>query len=409
MNKYSILYVDDEESNLRGFKSLFFRDYKIFTAQSAEEGLQILEANPVQLVITDQRMPQLNGVEFLRKIIPNHPNIIRVILSGYSDIEVIMQAVNECGIFRYMTKPWAEEDMQHMIRLAFETYQLRKDKRELLNKLKTLNDGLEEQVKTRTKEVIEQKNKILLHQKELLRINQELTNLNEEKNEVIGLVAHDLKSPLHQIKGLATIIKLSDKSIEHTETGYHIEEILKAADRLNERISRILDISAIEAQTSRFQFEPLDISLLLNELTEQFKIPANLKEIALRFEDSTGNFVTQADKQYLSQVLENLLSNAIKYSEAKKVVVLRLLLQNDKIVIAVQDEGPGISKQDQKRLFMPYQKLSAKPTGNELSTGLGLAIAKKYINAMKGHIWCESKLGEGTTFFIELPPTVLWT
>ena len=140
--KYGILYIDDEEGNLRTFRATFKWDYNVFIARSGQEGLEILKNNPVAIIIADQRMPQLTGFEFFKKIIPIYPAPIRIILTGYSDMEVLIKAVNECNIYQYLTKPWNEQEMKHVLENALETYRLRRDNKRLIQDLKIANEKL---------------------------------------------------------------------------------------------------------------------------------------------------------------------------------------------------------------------------------------------------------------------------
>ncbi len=162
--KYRILYVDDEKYNLTAFKAAFRRDYKIFLAETAAAGIEILRDNEIELVITDQRMPEVTGVEFLKKIVPDYPNVIRMILTGFSDVEDIISAINDGGVYRYITKPWDKDDLKITIDRALESYELVRENRSLIRDLKEANEGLERKVKERTaeitaaKEIIEEKN-----------------------------------------------------------------------------------------------------------------------------------------------------------------------------------------------------------------------------------------------------------
>jgi response regulator RpfG family c-di-GMP phosphodiesterase len=106
--KYNILYVDDEQHNLNSFKAAFRRHYNVYTALGAKEGIEVLNTNPIHLIITDQRMPEMTGVEFLEKAIGLYPETIRMILTGFSDVEDIIRAINTGRIYRYITKPWQE-------------------------------------------------------------------------------------------------------------------------------------------------------------------------------------------------------------------------------------------------------------------------------------------------------------
>ncbi|WP_026954702.1 response regulator [Algoriphagus vanfongensis] len=142
-DKIRILYVDDEENNLQAFKATFRRDYKIFIAISAKEGREILEKEEVDIIITDQRMPEQTGVEFLESIIPIHPDPIRVLLTGYTDIQAVIDAINKGQVYHYLTKPWEEDYLRTVIKNAFEIYTLRKENEKLTQALIKANDQLE--------------------------------------------------------------------------------------------------------------------------------------------------------------------------------------------------------------------------------------------------------------------------
>lgn len=144
---FSILYVDDEEQNLISFKATFRRDYTIHTALSGTEGMEIMHKHPVNIVITDQRMPGMTGIQFLEKILPVFPDTIRMILTGFSDVEAIIEAINTGNVFRYITKPWDEQELRMTIENARQLYSLQQKNRTLLSQLQV---KLEEQEKTLT-------------------------------------------------------------------------------------------------------------------------------------------------------------------------------------------------------------------------------------------------------------------
>lgn len=128
----SILYVDDEQNNLDAFKAAFRRHYQIHTAISALEALKILGKFPVQVIISDQRMPEITGTEFFEAVLQSYPDAIRIILTGYSDMEPIIKAINTCRIFRYLTKPWNVNELKEVIDLALMTYAVEHKNKELL-------------------------------------------------------------------------------------------------------------------------------------------------------------------------------------------------------------------------------------------------------------------------------------
>ena len=136
----NILYVDDEEHNLVSFKAAFRRDYNVLTATTAREGLQLLRRHPVQLIVTDQRMPEMTGVQFLEAVQPDFPHPVRMILTGYTDIEQIINAINTGRVYQYITKPWVEEDLRITLDSALRYYCIQEENRRLLGQLQDQNE-----------------------------------------------------------------------------------------------------------------------------------------------------------------------------------------------------------------------------------------------------------------------------
>lgn len=132
MQKPTILYIDDEQNNLNAFVAAFRRYYNILTAQSGKEGMAIMEKHPVQVIITDQKMPEMTGTQLLEAIVPIYPDVMRIILTGYSDMEALIRAINCCRIFRYITKPWNEKELKEAIDAALLTYAVEQRNKELL-------------------------------------------------------------------------------------------------------------------------------------------------------------------------------------------------------------------------------------------------------------------------------------
>ncbi|HMI05612.1 MAG TPA: response regulator [Pedobacter sp.] len=139
----NVLYIDDEVHNLNSFKAGFRRLFNVFTAESAAEGRKILETEKVQVIITDQRMPVMTGIEFLESIIPDFPDPIRILLTGYADINAVIDAINKGQVYKYIQKPWMDEDLRINIEKAYEIYALRKENRELTEQLLLANKQLE--------------------------------------------------------------------------------------------------------------------------------------------------------------------------------------------------------------------------------------------------------------------------
>jgi signal transduction histidine kinase len=243
-------------------------------------------------------------------------------------------------------------------------------------------------------------NAAILQQKEAINLkNLELIQLNDEKTHLISVVAHDLRSPLSRIFGLTNLIKMEAGNLT-TEQKEYVRLISSMAEQLNDMTSKILDMNAIESQRINLKLEKVDISKLLQETCINFELAASKKQIQIISNFPPGNYFAQLDSGYATQIFENLLSNAIKFSPAYKQIFLDLEETADKILVKIQDQGPGFSSEDLPKLFGKFQKLSARPTAGENSTGLGLSIVKKYVEAMRGEISCVNKTGQGATFII---------
>ena len=256
-------------------------------------------------------------------------------------------------------------------------------------------------LKQRDNKILQSQYEKINKQKEQIEgINQELIVLNEEKNDLIGIVAHDLKSPLNQISGILDLIKLTaqDQTEEQQE---YISKIDHSAQRLKRMVTKILDVSAIESKTLNLHFEEVDLSSVLQETVERFKEMASKKDITINEYYDDKLKPVKVDAGYTAEVFENLISNGIKYSPLGKSIHVELTQKGGHIRAEFKDEGQGINEEDMKNLFGKYHKLTARPTAGEDSTGLGLSIVKKYVEAMNGKVWCESKEGEGANFIVE--------
>jgi response regulator RpfG family c-di-GMP phosphodiesterase len=139
----NILYVDDEVHNLNAFKASFRRIFNVFTAESAKEAMGILETQQMHIIVSDQRMPVMSGVEFLQSIIPIYPDPIRILLTGYADISAVIDAINKGQVYLYITKPWQEDELRQNLERAFEIFSLRKENKNLTDQLIVVNEQLE--------------------------------------------------------------------------------------------------------------------------------------------------------------------------------------------------------------------------------------------------------------------------
>jgi len=234
---------------------------------------------------------------------------------------------------------------------------------------------------------------------ELAQSNERLVHLNNEKNEFLGIAAHDLKNPLTIILGSAQLAGLAD---DPGETRQLLDNIAEAAIRMNGLISDLLDVNAIEQGRFASTVEPCDLGQLVEQSVKN-NLPAAGKKLIQIQMDLAPGLLASANAAATLQILDNLISNALKFSHSRTTVQVRTLAQANHVLVAVRDEGPGITAADQKKLFQKYTRLAARPTGGESSNGLGLAIVKRLAEAMAGSIECSSTPGAGATFTLRLP------
>ncbi len=249
----------------------------------------------------------------------------------------------------------------------------------------------------------DQAREIELRNSELQQKNLALEELNREKNEFLGIAAHDLKNPLASIILTAENLQRYGSTMKAEQSARLQENIKTTASRMKSIIERLLDVNAIEAGALNLTLKECDFPHLLRTTVEEYRVRAEAKKITLHVAVSDESIRALADEASLHTILENLISNAIKYSPFERNIYVQLGREGGMARCDVQDEGPGFSEDDQLRLFGKYARLTPKPTGGEHSTGLGLSIVKRMIEAQRGHVWCSSKLGEGATFSITLP------
>jgi len=235
--------------------------------------------------------------------------------------------------------------------------------------------------------------------RELAASNERLVHLNQEKNEFMGIAAHDLKNPLSAVIMCADLLQMG---LPPEKTMKLAGDISAAGTRMRDLIKNLLDANAIEQGKFNSNIEHCDLGALTRQCIENNRVTATRKKIEVNLGDTTGVFA-RADKGATMQILDNLLSNAIKYSPPGSMVNVQLGSDATRAWVSVKDSGPGISEADQKKLFQKFTRLSAKPTAGESSNGLGLSIVKRLAEAMSGSVRCESVLGAGATFSLLLP------
>jgi signal transduction histidine kinase len=380
MNKPVILCVDDEPILLLALKfqlkDYFGNQYQIETAENGKEALEIIEellADNIELplVISDQVMPGMLGDELLTQIHIKVPETLKILLTGHADVSAIARVVNNANLYRYIAKPWDPTDLNLTVTEAVRSYFHKKELAEFYK-------GLEQKVAERTLEL-------------------------ERKNKFLSMAVHDLKNPLSIIQTSSEMITNHFDDSDKKQLLEYNNYIFSSTQNMFELITNLLEINQIESGKLKVRPKLLDIQVILNDLIKDYKLLAKAKGINLYLKIDHKSYKAMLDEKMINSVLDNLISNAIKYSPYDKSVYIRLLSTETHIRCEIQDEGPGLNEEDQKKLFTEFGTLSTQPTADESATGLGLFIVKQLVETMRGKVWCDTEENKGATFIVEFP------
>jgi signal transduction histidine kinase len=355
---FNILYVDDEAENLLIFKAVFKKEFNILTAQSAKEGLDIINNHAVHLLISDQRMPYMTGIEFLEQVRNHKPDCIRIIMTGYTDYESIVNAINKAGIYYFIKKPWTKEEIQVLLDKAISYYTLQKRNRQLVTDLWGALNDLE----------------LFLYRS-----------------------FHDLKGPVTTQLGILNILKQEDN---YENMPSYIKMLEEATKKLNEAIIKFQKLKNI-LDKEQFSEVPVNFSEITHEIVFANKLELHTKKIAV---DLTidENIHFYSGPLLIKLLLEPLFENSLEfYNEQEQNPFIRLSIfqKNSEIVIEVVDNGIGIPKEYLDKIFDPFFRGSIHSGGN----GLGLYLVKRAVDRLEGLISVESEEGIGSKFTITLP------
>jgi signal transduction histidine kinase/Tfp pilus assembly protein PilF len=229
--------------------------------------------------------------------------------------------------------------------------------------------------------------------------NHSLLELNKEKDYFLSIVAHDIANQLANIQGLLTLIGHNQETLSEDQNSY-IHRARSITGNLVLMVRKVLDIRNLEQAELIPDLKSFEIKEILDSIFESYGEVSRLKDISLNIHDEGKEHTILADFQFTSQVVDNLISNAIKFSSPSSAVDVYLKNEAEEVIISIADRGPGIPASDWDKMFGKFQRLTPRPTAGETSTGLGLSIIKRYMDAMKGKVWYEDRPGGGSIFNI---------
>ncbi len=255
-------------------------------------------------------------------------------------------------------------------------------------------------------EIEEQHRNIKEQKQELEQHNYDLVSLNEEKNQIMSVVIHGLKNPLTSSLCMADMLYQQDEQ-STGEGNDQLELICKSLRRMNKMINQMLDINTIESKKIKLNYEKIYVSGVVREVVNNFSPFIEQKDLDIQLKLKA--LPARLNKVYLFQIIDNLVSNAVNYSPTGGCVRITVSGEGKKLLLEIEDEGPGIPASEVENVFNKYRRQSEKLLDADEQSGLGLAIVKKYVDAMNGEVWCESQEGKGSRFivsfdqFIEVP------
>ena len=382
--KHCLLVVDDEPDLVYSVQDLLRYDYRVLGATRAAEGLKILEREQVHIVMSDQRMPEMTGVEFLKKLRETHPQIVRLLFTAYADLKAVVDAINQGNVYRYITKPWEPQELQAVLRQAAEHYDLLDERRRLLEELQVKNRELQE-------------------------ANRQLSQANELKKAFIKVASHELRTPLTIVMGLSDLARQAPNLAPPVDLW--VDRIYAGSQRLNTSIDLMVKMILADQFDRPLVRAEVDVTQLLRAAAADVGsfVEQRKQKLEVDVPGDLGMLSVEADK--IRDSVAQLLMNAIKFTpDGGTIALTARRLPEGGVEIRVHDTGMGIEPAGLARVFDPFFTrfdVSRHSSGlfeyDRRGLGLGLSVAKGFVEMHGGRIKVESELGKGSTFTILLP------
>jgi signal transduction histidine kinase len=359
--KHSILCVDDEADNVDALERLFRRKYNVLKATSGAEALKVLKNENVSLIVTDQRMPNMTGVEFLSASMKSHPDAIRILLTGFTDIDSVISAINSGQIYRYVTKPWDPVDLANTVDKAIERF-------ELSAALKEKNQALQLALK-------------------------ELKTLDEAKSNFMILINHELKTPLTVMISFLDLLKETELTDEQNK---YTSRISGSAARLQALINDSLELVSAETGTLPIKLTGINLKKLISEVKKDYQAQLDAKnmdlDVVLAAED------VRADAKALRSVMSRLLDNAIKFGAEKSIIEFASRDLGDNVQLVLMNEGKGLKAEVLAKILRPFS-LDEDIMHHSKGTGLGLSVVQAVLKRLGSQLEVESPKGKFSASF----------
>ena len=418
-----ILIVEDSPTQLEQLKFILEQNgYHVRTAREGVAALHKIRERRPEMVISDIVMPELDGYS-LCKIIKEDPELRDIpvmLLTNLYDPQDVIKGL-QAGADNFLTKPYNEHfllsrisyillnkelrlgntssDMGIDIFFGGRKYFINSNRMQIIDLLlSTYENAIQKNA-----ELAEANQQLISMHREIGKKNTELEKLNEEKDKFMRIAAHDLRNPVSAILSFSMLLLDESNGRFNANEVEFLEIIQQSSEFVLKLLNELLDLAVIESGN-------LNLNLLRNDLVSLIKsnitlnrVVSERKNIKINFNCDVSEVLLDIDQVKIEQILNNLISNAVKYSFPNSEVDVLLTKNERQAIIMVIDKGQGIPKEEQSKLFQPFAKTSVKSTGGERSTGLGLSICKKIVEAHNGKIWFDSEENHGSTFYVALP------
>ncbi len=351
--------------------------YEVTEAEKGAQALELIRDGRYNVIITDIRLPDVGGMAILELAKEINPDVAVIMMTGYASIETAVNAVNE-GAYAYFVKPVNMDELKTAIINALRQQRLSRENKRLVDDLQRSN-------------------------KLLFAANKQLREATEAKSVFLAHMSHELRTPLNAIIGFSDLLLDGIAGSINDKQRQCLQDILSSGRYLLNLINDVLDLSKIEAGKMEAKPESLKLADVVDDVitTVRPMLVESGHELFISIADDVPP--VYADRSRLRQVLLNLLSNAIKFTPAGGKLRLAAVMKNEWCQVSMIDNGIGVKRENQARIFEPFTQADTLPGETKQGTGLGLALSRQLVELIGGKIWVESEYGKGSTFTFTIP------
>jgi len=400
-----VLVVDDEENVVFTIRAILQLDgYNVDTTTSGVQARAMVREVEYDLVLTDLRLEDGDGLDVLKAVREHHPETITIMLTGYASLESAIQALRACA-YDYLVKPSEVEELRTTVARGIERRRLGQELRTRVSELERanseiaeLNSSLQQRIDDATAELKER--------------YEQLKELDRMKSQFLSIASHELKTPITAMSGF---LQVALRRIRRLGEGAapapvaeglrsiteQLEVVYRQTSRLARLVDELLDVSRIQTGRIEFRYGDVDMGELADEVATRMQLTTTTHSISVNRDSQS---VVTADRDHLEQVLNNLLTNAIKYSPSGGAITIDVRPEQDGGVrLSVTDEGIGIPEKELDAIFGLFYRSPDRAARDAAGMGLGLYISKEIVERHGGRIWAESAGAKGRTLNVSIP------